>query len=388
MQRVALGLFSALAGATRPITYDPYARQWRGLESWELRGLSAAPPVGEKRGAHWPWEARWRGRARRATQALARREFALPGERVGNGDLTAELAETGGLIVPEIFSAEVGAALPWLLAEVEGPSVAIFHDAIALRLPELAAPKTVARFPAYLRELAQFDGIAAVSEASRAELLGYWEWAGIWDTPPVTAIPLGVERMPAPVLASPKPGEGRLHLLCVGSIEGRKNHLALLQACESLWQRGLQFDLHLIGLAQRQTGAEALALIEKLQAAGRPLRYDGVVGDEAREAAYAAADFTVYPSLAEGFGLPVAESLVRGKPCICSADGALGETAAGGGCLTVAEPTAAMLAEACAGLIEDPRKLAELTAAAERRVFASPSDHANRLVQWMESLGS
>jgi glycosyltransferase involved in cell wall biosynthesis len=162
--------------------------------------------------------------------------------------------------------------------------------------------------------------------------------------------------------------------------------LALLEACELLWQRGLKFELHLIGLAQRQTGAAALALIEKLQRAGRPLRYEGAVTDEAREEAYAAASFTVYPSLAEGFGLPVAESLMRGKPCICSSQGALGEIAAGGGCLTVLEPSRDALAAAGAELLQNPDRLSALSAAARARVFDSPADHARRLLAWMETL--
>jgi len=45
--------------------------------------------------------------------------------------------------------------------------------------------------------------------------------------------------------------------------------------------------------------------------------------------------FTVYPSLMEGFGIPILESLWHGKPCVCGGNGALGEVARGGGCLIV-----------------------------------------------------
>ena len=53
--------------------------------------------------------------------------------------------------------------------------------------------KTVARFPAYLHKLLAFDGIAAVSADSRDSLLDYWRWLGVRATPPVQAIPLGVD---------------------------------------------------------------------------------------------------------------------------------------------------------------------------------------------------
>ena len=60
--------------------------------------------------------------------------------------------------------------------------------------------------------------------------------------------------------------------------------------------------------------------------------------------------FTVYPSLAEGFGLPIIES---GKPCICSNLGAIGEISTKGGCLTVDSPTPTNLTCSMAKLLKD-----------------------------------
>src|SRR5690606_28894027 len=126
------------------------------------------------------------------------------------------------------------------LGGVRGPRVAIFHDAIGLKLPELTPPGTVARLPGYLRELLQFDGIAAVSEDSAASLRDYWRWLGIDHPPPVHAIPNGVDPVPpAPAEAN---GGAMPRVLCVGTIEGRKNHLSLLEACEALWTEGFQFE--------------------------------------------------------------------------------------------------------------------------------------------------
>ena len=51
--------------------------------------------------------------------------------------------------------------------------------------------------------------------------------------------------------------------------------------------------------------------------------------------AYRECLFTVYPSLMEGFGLPILESLWHGKPCVCGGNSARLEVARGGGCLTV-----------------------------------------------------
>ncbi len=384
IQRVTRSLLAALGHRAIAVTHDPYRAGWRTLQAWEKANLTATEATG-KRGAHWPLTARLSGRFQRTANR--------------RGAVSAGLAtlKTSGLIVPEVFSPPVARALSDLRAATPGPRVALFHDAIALKFPELTPAKTVARFPAYLVELLAFDGVAAVSEDSRHTLADYWRWLGVKSPPPIHAIPLGVD-LPAPsgspLLVAPKPGEGGSALgsqlvptlLSVGSIEGRKNHLALLNACEQLWTAGEKFSLHLIGFAQPQTGATALALIHALQASGRPLRYDGPVSDSAVAAAYAACTFTVYPSIIEGFGLPVIESLAQGKPCVCSARGALGESARGGGCLALKSVDAASLAAAIARLLRSPDELAALGAEARTRRFKSWANYADELVSWMNRL--
>ena len=274
---------------------------------------------------------------------------------------------------------------PELFAAVRGPRVATFNDAIALRYPELTPSATVARMPAYLRELLQFDGIAAISEDSAATLRAYWRWLGVTKTPPVQGIPLGVDPVPqdAPPAAAPS---GPPTLLYVSTIEGRKNHTALLAACEMLWTGGQMFRLELIGLARPDTAAAALRLIERLQAGGRPLVYHGVAPAARVATAYRSCAFTVYPSLAEGFGLPVFESLSYGKPCVCSAHGAMGEAARGGGCLVVDRVDAPSLAVAIRSLLTEPTRLATLTTEASRRPIRTWRDYARDLLEWQRSL--
>jgi glycosyltransferase involved in cell wall biosynthesis len=362
VQRVARALHRELGAAATAITHDPYRRAWRKLEPWENANLTATGAA-STRGAHWPWAARWRGRWRRVTGAAP----ALRGE-------------ASGFLAPEVFSPAVAAGLPAVF-----PRVAVFHDAIALRFPELTPAGTVARFPGYLQELLQFDGIAAVSAESRDSLIEYWRWLGVKRPPPVTAIPLGVD--PAPVAATPEAtGAGGAVILSVGTLEGRKNHGALLEACELLWARGEKFTLRLVGAAQRQTGQAALLRVRALQAAGRPLQYDGPLPDAAVAAAYAGCTFTVYPSLAEGFGLPVIESLAHGRPCVCSAHGALGEISRGGGCLALESLDAAALAAAMARLLGSPGERAELATAARARTIRTWATYAADLTTWMQTL--
>jgi glycosyltransferase involved in cell wall biosynthesis len=368
VQRVCRSLHAALVSSAEvtAITHDPYRNTWRALAPWESATLTSTAPS-PKRGARWPLSTRLIGHSSRI---LGLRAPTLP--------------DATGLIVPEIFSSKTASALPALFPHVRGARVAVFHDAIALKFPELTPQKTVARFPPYLRELLAFDGIAANSEDSRQTLLDYWRWLGLTDHPPVIAIPLGLEK--CHVLRD-TPSENRSPvILSVGSIEGRKNHLSLLDACESLWKRGLVFELHLVGLPQEQTGRAALEKIRALQSAGYSLRYDGAVDDPALDEAYARCTFTVYPSLIEGFGLPVLESLAHGKPCICSAHGALGESTRDGGCLAIDSVNSSELGAAIEKLLTTSALRDTLATTARARTFRSWSDYARDLTTWMHSL--
>ena len=400
IQRVARSLWRELGPAAAPVTYDPHQRTWRPLDPWELKNL-ATDSFSRKRGASWPLTAQLRAKFRTIkSSALHVKRSAFPPSASGAlAPCPSPLAPNSGLLVPELFTPAVAAALPALFAATTGPRVAVFHDAIALKFPELTPAKTVARFPSYLRELLAFDGIAANSEDSRATLLSYWDWLGIPPSsrPAVTVIPLGID--PVCHLMDDKPlglaaekSKSRIRkseiptLLSVGSLEGRKNHLALLDACESLWSTGENFELHLVGLAQAQTGRAALARVHALQASGRPLRHSGPVTEAALADAYTACAFTVYPSLIEGFGLPVLESLAYRKPCICSARGALGEAARGGGCIALDRVDAPSIAHAISRLLSTPSALAALTDAARARRFRTWSDYARDLATWLPTL--
>ncbi len=375
VQRVALELRKALraVGDVEEITHDPHAQTWRPLQAWERSSLDQPAVAAKKRGATWPLRAQvsgwWRRQARSHTP------------------VTDFPSNVSGLIFPEVFTIRTARALPSLFDAISAPKVAIFHDAIALRLPEFSPPGTVARFPAYLEELRQFDGIAAVSEDSRQSLLDYWQWAGWGPGPEVITLPLGCNHL---ATSSPEVNQTSasppLRILSVGSLEGRKNHLTLLNASEILWNAGQRFELDLIGGLQRETGVTALARIEALQRAGRPLTYRGWVNDDALIAAYRSATFTVYPSLMEGFGFPVWESLLHGKPCICSDQGAVAETARSGGCELVDTRNVAALAECIGRLLSDPNRLESLTVAAQKRRPSRWIDYARELTTWLATL--
>jgi len=376
IQRVTRGLLGALAakGPTAAITWDPHERQWRGLQAWEEANLRATDPEGG-RGAHWPASARLRGLCRRLVGRRPAPPLALEGEQVR------------GLILPELFSPAIAAQLPSL--RERGPAIAVFHDAIALRRPSLFPRKVVARFPGYMAELARMDGVAAVSAESARLLDEYWTWMGVVSRPEIRVISPGLDMpsqtVPSGARLTELRGEGP-ELLCVGTLEPRKNHAALIEACESLWSLGLRLRLRLVGMSRPGVSDGLLARIETLRSKGRPLCHEGALGEADLEAAYAACDFVVYPSLEEGFGLPVAEAVLRGKPCLCSGRGALGEISGKGGCLTLGQLDSGNLAASLAFLLATPSLQTRLRAECLARTFPTWMQQAEILRRWLAEL--
>jgi len=232
-----------------------------------------------------------------------------------------------------------------------------------------------------LKLLASFDRVWAVSQASREELLGIWRWQGVERRAPVEVLTLGADWNAAPRVTSPRrPPAGIAALLCTGIIEPRKNQAFLLEACADLWREGLQFRLHLVGRVNPHFGAPIVARIRALQreSQGR-LEFHEAAPDPTLDELYATARATVFPTIAEGCGLPLLESLWRGVPCLCSDLPVLRENAAGGGCLPVAVNDHAAWKNALRSIVSDEALHARLAAEASSRPLPTWSDAAQTL---------
>jgi glycosyltransferase involved in cell wall biosynthesis len=125
-------------------------------------------------------------------------------------------------------------------------------------------------------------------------------------------------------------------ILSVGILEPRKNQGLLLEACERLWAEGLAFELTLVGLVNPHFGKPLAAEIRRLRRRGRPVTHAGRVDDVELRRLLEACRFLVFPSQAEGCGLPVLEALWMGVPSLCSDLDPHRESAAGGGCALIA----------------------------------------------------
>jgi glycosyltransferase involved in cell wall biosynthesis len=132
-------------------------------------------------------------------------------------------------------------------------------------------------------------------------------------------------RETAPVLA--RHGLDRPYVLAVGNLEPRKNLGRLLEAwpvAASQWP-DRDVVLALVG-SQHGLGEDVRLAAERL-GIQRSVITTGWVGDEDLPALYAGAQGFVYPSLYEGFGLPVLEAMASGTPVACSSASSIPEVA-------------------------------------------------------------
>jgi glycosyltransferase involved in cell wall biosynthesis len=216
--------------------------------------------------------------------------------------------------------------------------VALIHDVIPARFPFWFEDGYA---PVFLRNLALLlDGAAhvlAVSEATRRDLEAYAARTESLFLPPVSVIREGDEigqqaGLPdtlAPDRLAALLG-GRPFVLCVGAIHARKNHRLLYDVWLRLAARmGDSCPLLVLVGGVAWNGQDvARALRGDARLGGRVLILDGI-DDGALDWLYRHCLFTVYPSLHEGWGLPVAESLRHGKLCIAADTSSVPEIAPG-----------------------------------------------------------
>ncbi|MGA2138116.1 MAG: glycosyltransferase [Verrucomicrobiia bacterium] len=369
VQRTVRGLFAALDRRTQvtPLLWSPRLNAYCRLSARELQFLvqpfarhpeASAKPEGLS--TPFPWS-----KAARYLRNWKRR-FAL--DTAGTRD--------DSLLVPEIFQDNRVERFSDLKTWFPGRRCAIFYDAITLRLPEFSPPERQRNFPQYVRALANFDKVLCISREVDGDLRYYWNSYGVSAT--ATAV-LGLPTdfgQPRPV---PQPNFSARRVLYVATLERRKNHLQLLEAAEKLWGTGLDFELILVGRTTADWGDTVLAGVDRLVARGRPVKWRRHVSDQALHQAYDHCSFTVYPSLREGFGLPILESLWHGRPCVCGADGAIGEAAHGGGCLAITGTDAESLAGGMRELLTDETIYRRLFAEARDRTFRGWDDYLDDL---------
>jgi glycosyltransferase involved in cell wall biosynthesis len=147
-----------------------------------------------------------------------------------------------------------------------------------------------------------------------------------------------------------KLGLVRPYLLFVGTIEPRKNVDLLLDAFGAL-PPSIADEFELVVAGPR--GWAGSATLARLDDPPRNVRYLGYVAEDDLPGLFAGATAFAFPSLYEGFGLPVAQALAAGVPVIASGGSSLGEITAGAARLVDARSTSE-LRDAIADVLTSP----------------------------------
>lgn len=260
------------------------------------------------------------------------------------------------------------------LARFSGNEVAMIgYDFIPAISPELIHPGLPQQFMQYLEAVKFAHRVVGISAAATREFAGFVDMLAAQGLPgpTVSACPLPVE-----VPAGTTPPADDL-VICIGSFEPRKNQLAVLHAAERLWREGHRFRLQFIGGGGWVT--EFDALLRRLQGAGRPARRDTAISDDRLWELLRSARFSVFLSRHEGFGLPVAESLACGTPCLTTEYGSTREIADEGGTLVVDPQDDQAIADQMRILLTDDALLQKLRSQALARPVRTWDDYAREL---------
>lgn len=215
------------------------------------------------------------------------------------------------------------------------PTVVTYHDMTFFLYPQLHRLYKRLFFRSIVRLSADRAGaIIAVSDSSRRDILRILKL----DAQRVFAIPLGVSEEFRHVDNAPEIGCVRSKfnvperiVLCVGTLEPRKNLPALIGAFKDLVDRDLNYSLVIVGRKGWQY-AEIFQTLEYSGIRDRVIFLDYVPQTDL-PFLYNAADLFVYPSLYEGFGLPVLEAMACGVPVITSNTSSMPEIAGDAGLL-------------------------------------------------------
>lgn len=234
---------------------------------------------------------------------------------------------------------------------------ATLYDMTALLLPEVHTPGNIqAEKSFHDRILRRADGVIAISQSAKDDAV---RLIGL-DPEKVAVIYPGIDER----FFRAKPAKrGKPYVLCLGTIEPRKNVGTLLDA----WGRlpapiREAFDLVLAG----PMGWASNDLRARLQSPEPGIVYLGYVPEQDLPSLTAGAAVFAYPSLYEGFGFPLAQAMAAGVPCVTSRVSSLPEVA--GDSALLCEPRdAAGLASALELLLGSPELRGSLGEAGRER---------------------
>jgi glycosyltransferase involved in cell wall biosynthesis len=229
------------------------------------------------------------------------------------------------------------------------------NDLVPYRYPETMSfyNRRVSRWvmpPAVRRS----DLVVAISDFTRKELQAFFGT----EPPSVEVIHCGVTehysprcRRAAAARIAGKFQTSTRYVCTVGTIEPRKNLMTLIEAMRILWGRG-QLPGHQLLIAGA-AGWKDSPVYARATGLGEAVKFLGYVPEEDLPFLYSGADVFAFPSLYEGFGLPLAEAMACGVPIVASGVSSIPEVVQDAA-LLVSPRSPEEFADAIARIVSDP----------------------------------
>lgn len=209
--------------------------------------------------------------------------------------------------------------------------IQVVYDLIPIIMPEYCVPGMDVLFPKFIVDTFwTADAIFAISESTKKDLINFSSRLKYCSTIPVYTLKLGCDVPSSSFIPEIQFGLRKDEfVLYVSTIEPRKNHRLLFDIWRSF--EGGEHDClpKLVFVGSKGWNTENLIVnIENcVKLFPEKILLLDNVSDSSLEWLYNNAMFSVYPSLYEGWGLPIAESLARGTPCIASNSSSMPEAA-------------------------------------------------------------
>ena len=241
-----------------------------------------------------------------------------------------------------------------------GARVVTVHDLTAWRFPDLVDRHSRA-YPTLLRRaVAGGAAVHCVSNAVADEVVGD---LGV-PSDVVHVIPNGFDRVLPGDPAAAQRWIGSPYVLAIGTIEPRKDYVGLIRAMASVWHE--QPDVNLVIVGGDGWGINEFEAVARESSTANRLVRVGYVSARDKADLMSGAELLVYPSVYEGFGLPVLEAMDSGLPVVATAVDAVAEVA-GGGAELVAPGDPERLAAAILSVLTDCDHRSRLVAAGRAR---------------------
>lgn len=212
--------------------------------------------------------------------------------------------------------------------------VQISHDLLPIVTPQFAghATDSLSKYNSRIMPIASL--VFAVSESTKRDLSAWLELKDL-AVPNIEVFRLGEDfTVAAPV--QPTTSDfmqsgltGGDFLLCVGTIEARKNHALLYYTYKLAKSKGITLPKLLVVGRRGYKTEDICYYIENDPDTKNDIILCNDIGDEELSWLYDNCLFTIYPSFYEGWGMPIAESIMRGAPCLASNTSSMIEVAPG-----------------------------------------------------------